>query len=50
MLFRSGAGTSVRLAPQQAVTTRFVLVYLSQLPSLGNNRYQGGIAEITVRP
>lgn len=46
----TGAGTSVRLAPQQAVTTRFVLVYLSQLPSLGNNRYQGGIAEITVRP
>lgn len=30
------------------VRTRFVLVYLTALPAIGNGQYQGGIAEVTV--
>jgi putative peptidoglycan lipid II flippase len=45
-----GAGDAVQLTPQQRVTTRYVLVYLTQLPSIGNGRFQGGISEITARP
>ena len=44
------AGTSVQLTPKEKVTTRFVLVYITQLPSIGNSRYQAGIAEVSVLP
>ncbi len=45
-----GAGTSVQLTTKQPVTTRFVLVYVTQLPSIGGTNYQAGIAELTVLP
>lgn len=42
------AGTSVELRPEQAVQSRFVMVYLTSLPSVGKNRYQGAVAEVEV--
>ncbi|WP_394275954.1 protein kinase family protein [Luteococcus sp.] len=42
------AGTSVELRPEQAVQSRFVMVYLTSLPSVGNNRYRGAVAEVEV--
>ncbi|GAA1828632.1 murein biosynthesis integral membrane protein MurJ [Microlunatus capsulatus] len=45
---QEGAGRSATLTPQQAVTTRFVLVYLTSLPREGG-RYRGGISEVEVR-
>ncbi len=45
---RSGAGSSVTLTPDQPVTTRFVLVYLTSLPREGSG-YRGGIYEAEVR-
>jgi putative peptidoglycan lipid II flippase len=44
----SGAGRSATLTPEQPVTTRFVLVYLTALPNEGG-RYRGGISEVEVR-
>ncbi len=31
-----------------AVRTRFVLIYLTALPAIGDGQYAGGIAEVTV--
>ena len=45
---QEGAGRSATLTPQQPVTTRFVLVYLTSLPREGG-RYRGGISEVEVR-
>jgi putative peptidoglycan lipid II flippase len=45
---KSGAGRSATLTPEQPVTTRFVLVYLTSLPREGG-RYRGGISEVEVR-
>ena len=44
---RSGAGSSATLRPDQPVTTRFVLVYLTSLPKEGSG-YRGGIYEAEV--
>ncbi len=44
----SGAGSSVTLRLSRPVSTRYLVVWLTKLPSLGS-RYQGGIATITVR-
>ncbi|MGI3780903.1 MAG: murein biosynthesis integral membrane protein MurJ [Janthinobacterium lividum] len=44
---RSGAGSSATLTPDQPVTTRFVLVYLTSLPEEGSG-YKGGIYEAEV--
>ncbi|HEY0239130.1 MAG TPA: murein biosynthesis integral membrane protein MurJ [Friedmanniella sp.] len=44
---RSGAGSSTTLTPDQPVTTRFVLVYLTSLPREGSG-YKGGIYEAEV--
>lgn len=45
----SAAG-SARLAPPRPITARYLLVWLTRLPPLGGNRYQGGIADVVVRP
>jgi putative peptidoglycan lipid II flippase len=42
------AGTQVSLEPQDPVTTRYLLVYLTKLPPGGTGGYQGGIAELKV--
>ena len=42
------AGTTVSLAPDGAVSTRFVLVWLTSLPADGDD-FRGGIADIEVR-
>ncbi|MFT4109432.1 protein kinase domain-containing protein, partial [Propionicimonas sp.] len=42
------AGTSTTLVPGQPVQTRYLLVYLTSLPSIGNDYYRGGVAEIVV--
>lgn len=44
----ASAGTNVTLTPTQATTSRFVLVYLTSLPTVGANKYRGGIAEVQV--
>lgn len=44
----TGAGSSVTLRLSRPVSTRYLVVWLTKLPSLGS-RYQGGIASITVR-
>ena len=44
---RSGAGSSTTLTPDEPVTTRFVLVYLTSLPKEGSG-YRGGIYEAEV--
>ncbi len=44
---RSGAGSSATLTPDEPVTTRFVLVYLTSLPKEGSG-YRGGIYEAEV--
>jgi putative peptidoglycan lipid II flippase len=43
----SNAGESATLTPEQSVTTRYVLVYLTSLPKEGNG-YRGGIYEVEV--
>lgn len=43
------AGTSVELTPDQAVESRFLLVYVTSLPKVSGNKYRAGIAEIEVR-
>ncbi len=43
-----GAGTEVTLAPDEPVTTRFVLVWLTELPAVDGG-YRGQVAEIVVR-
>ncbi|RYU10228.1 protein kinase family protein [Nocardioides iriomotensis] len=44
----AGAGTDVTLAPKQAVKTRFLLVWLTDLPTVDGG-YRGEVAEIGVR-
>ena len=44
---RPGAGSSATLTPDEPVTTRFVLVYLTSLPKEGSG-YKGGIYEAEV--
>jgi hypothetical protein len=43
-----GASGKVHLAPDQAVTTRYLVVWLTALPRVDGG-YQGGIAEVAVR-
>jgi putative peptidoglycan lipid II flippase len=45
---QSGAGRTATLTPKQAVTSRFVLVYLTSLPKEAGG-YRGGISEVVVR-
>ncbi len=45
---QADAGRTATLTPKQAVTTRFVLIYLTSLPKEGG-RYRGGISEVVVR-
>ena len=45
---QNGAGRSVTLTPEQPVTSRFVLVYLTSLPKEGG-RYRGAVNEVEVR-
>ena len=42
------AGQNLSLSPDKPVTTRYVLVYLTSLPSTGGSNYRGAIAEIEV--
>ncbi|WP_420176325.1 protein kinase family protein [Luteococcus sp. OSA5] len=42
------AGTNAELVPEQAVESRYVLVYLTSLPKVSGNKYQASIAEIEV--
>lgn len=44
----TNAGTSVTLTPAQPVRTRFLLVYLTSLPAIGDGLYRAGIAEVVV--
>ncbi len=46
---RPRAGTVTSIALAKPVTTRFVLVWLTSLPSEGGNAYRGGIADVTIR-
>lgn len=39
----------VTLRPEQAVTTRYVLIWLTALPPIGDAKWRGGIADIEVR-
>ena len=43
-----GAGTQVTLAPDEPVTTRFVLLWLTELPAVDGG-YRGQVAEIVAR-
>jgi hypothetical protein len=45
---RKGAAGDVRLAGTQAVTTRYLVVWLTALPPVSGG-YRGGIAEVSVR-
>lgn len=44
----SSAGAKTTLTPSSPVQTRFLLVYLTNLPKVGDAKYRGGIAELTV--
>jgi putative peptidoglycan lipid II flippase len=44
----AAAGTSVDLSPTSAVTTQFVMVYITSLPA-ATGGFKAGIAEVTVR-
>lgn len=44
----AGAGTQVTLAPDAPVTTRFLLVWLTELPAVDGG-YRGQVAEIVAR-
>jgi serine/threonine protein kinase len=45
---RTGAGGRVVLAPESPVTTRYLVLWLTALPSVGDG-YQGSVAEVVVR-
>lgn len=45
---RADAGTQVTLRPDSPVTARYLLVWLTRLPSAGGSDYKGGIAELVV--
>ena len=42
------AGPQTTLSLPQPVHTRYVMVYLTSLPKVGDNTYRGGVAEIVV--
>lgn len=42
------AGARAELRPSSVTETRYVLVYLTSLPSVGDNGYRGAVAEIEV--
>ncbi|WOP19608.1 murein biosynthesis integral membrane protein MurJ [Raineyella sp. LH-20] len=44
-----GSGT-VQLTTDHTVTTRYVMIYLTSLPSDGNGQFRGGVYEVQVRP
>jgi len=44
----TGAGATADLKPSEPVTTRYLVVWLTSLPSVSGG-YQGGVAEIVVR-
>ena len=48
MAKQSQAGDTATLRPDEPVTTRYVLVYLTSLPKEGAG-YRGGIYEVEVR-
>lgn len=43
-----GSGEKVALKPGKAVTTRYVLVWLTDLPPIGDGGYRGKVSEIQV--
>ncbi len=43
------AGTQATLSPEQPLTTRYLLIYVTKLPEVEENRYQSTITEIAVR-
>ena len=45
---QAAAGTEVTLAPDQPVTTQFLLVWLTELPAVDGG-YRGQVAEVVVR-
>lgn len=45
---QQGAGETVTLTPSAVTRTRYVLVYLTSLPSIGGDGYRGAIAEMGV--
>lgn len=45
----TATGTDATLTPTSAVSSRFVLVYLTSLPQIATGRYQGAIAEVQVK-
>ncbi|HAM43930.1 MAG TPA: murein biosynthesis integral membrane protein MurJ [Propionibacteriaceae bacterium] len=44
----SGAATTAEIVLPEQTTTRYLLVYLTELPDSGGGKYQGGIAELSV--
>lgn len=44
----TAAGTNTTLTPASPVQTRWVLVYFTKLPAIGNAQYRSGIAEAVV--
>lgn len=45
----TAADTKLTVRPDSALTSRWVVVWLTELPSVGDATYRGAIAEITVR-
>ncbi|MGD8214090.1 protein kinase family protein [Aestuariimicrobium sp. Y1814] len=45
---QDGAGESLTLTPPAVAKTRYLLVYLTSLPSIGGDGYRGAIAEMEV--
>ena len=48
MAAATGAGEIAEFTLDAPETTRFVLVYLTSLPSVGEGYYRGGVAEVSV--
>lgn len=46
----TGARGTVQLTTDHPVTTRYVMIYLTSLPSDGSGQFRGGIYEVQVRP
>ncbi len=42
------AAAQTEIAMPTGTTTRYLLIYLTKLPGLGDGKYQGGIAEVSV--
>ncbi len=45
---QSGAGTTVELAPDEPVQTRYLLIWFTSVPEVSTDHYRGGIADIEV--